>query len=116
MAAGYFFQDTIFQTDSALSAPGIGTTVDVGVNDLCSTKSYTLITTVSSINTNVVVRLEGSIDGTNFAAIISDQTITSNGTFVFSVDGRPVKSIRPNFVSESGGTSAQVTFSMAAAA
>lgn len=115
MAAGYFFQDTIFSTSTALTAPGLGTTVEVGVNDLCSTKAYTLITTVATINTNVVIRLEGSIDGTNYAPIIADQTISANGTTVYSIGDRPVKFIRPNFVSESGGTAAVVTFSIAAA-
>lgn len=115
MAAGYFFQDTIFSTSPELTAPGFGTTVEVGVNDLCSTKAYSLVTTVASINTNVVIRLEGSIDGTNFGPIINDQTITANGTTIFSVGDRPVKFIRPRFVSESGGTAAVVTFSVAAA-
>jgi len=115
MAAGYFFQDTIFSTSTALTEPGLGTTVEVGVNDLCSTRAYTLIVTVATINTNVVVRLEGSIDGTNYAPIIADQTITGNGTTVYSVGDRPVKYVRPRFVSESGGTAAVVTFSVAAA-
>lgn len=114
MAAGYFFQDTIFSTSPQLSAAGLGTLVEVAVNDLCSTRAYTLIVTVASINTNVVVRLEGSIDGTNYAPIISDQTITANGTTVYSVADRPVKWVRPRFVSESGGTDALVTFSIAA--
>jgi hypothetical protein len=115
MAAGYFFQDTIFSTSTALTEAGLGTTVEVGVNDLCSTRAYTLIVTVATINTNVVVRLEGSIDGTNYAPIIADQTITANGTTVYSVGDRPVKYVRPRFVSESGGTAAVVTFSVAAA-
>jgi len=115
MAAGYFFQDTIFSNSTALTEPGLGTTVEVGVNDLCSTKAYTLITTVATINTNVVFRLEGSIDGTNYAPIIADQTVTANGTTVHSVGDRPVKFVRPRFVSESGGTAAVVTFSVAAA-
>lgn len=115
MAAGYFFQDTIFSNSPELTAAGLGTTVEVGVNDLCSTTAYTMIVTVATINTNVVVRLEGSIDGTNYAPIIADQTISANGTTVYSVGGRPVKYIRPRFVSESGGTAAVVTFSVAAA-
>lgn len=115
MAAGYFFQDTIFSNSPALTAPGLGTTVEVGVNDLCSTTAYTMIVTVATINTNVVVRLEGSIDNTNYAPIIADQTISANGTTVYSVGDRPVKYIRPRFVSESGGTTAVVTLSVAAA-
>jgi len=109
-----YFQDTIFQTDS-LTAPGLGTLMEVAVNNLFSTRDYTMIITVQNINTNVVVRLDGSIDNVNFAPLIGDQTITTNGQSIFSVTGRPVKWVRPNFVSESGGTSAVVTISIAAA-
>jgi len=109
-----YFQDTIFQTDS-LTAPGLGTLMEVAVNNLFSTRDYTMIVTVQNINTNVVVRLDGSIDNVNFAPLIGDQTITTNGQSIFSVTGRPVKWVRPNFVSESGGTSAVVTISIAAA-
>ena len=114
MAVNYF-QDTIFSTESTLSAPAVGTALQVAVNNLFSTKDYTLIVTVASVNTNVVVRLEGSVDGTNYAPIIANQTITANGTTIYSVSGRPVKWIRTNFVSETGGTAATVTFSVAAA-
>ena len=110
-----YFQDTIFSAESTLSAPAAGTALQVAVNNLFSTKDYTLIVTVASVNTNVVVRLEGSVDGTNYAPIIANQTITANGTTAYSVSGRPVKWIRTNFVSETGGTAATVTFSVAAA-
>jgi hypothetical protein len=71
--------------------------------------------TIAEIDTNVVVRLDGSIDGTNYAPIIAAQTITNNGTSVYSVSGRPVKFIKAVFVSESGGdNSATVKFSLAA--
>ena len=71
--------------------------------------------TVAEIDTNVVVRLDGSIDGTNYAPIIAAQTITSNGTSVYSVSDRPVKFIKAVFVSESGGDgSATVLFNLAA--
>lgn len=113
MAVSYF-QDTIFQTGPALTAPGLGTLTEVAVNNLFSTDTYTLIVTVTNINTNVVVQLDGSIDGTNFAQVIGPQTITANGQFIYSVSGRPVKFIRPRFVSESGGTAAVVLFSVAA--
>jgi len=55
------------------------------------------------------------VDGTNYAPIIANQTITANGTTVYSVSGRPVKWIRTNWVSEAGGTAATVTFNVAAA-
>lgn len=108
-----YFQDTIFQTGPVLTAPDLGTLTQVAVNNLFSTDTYTLIVTVTNINTNVVVQLDGSIDGTNFVQVIGPQTITANGQYVYSVSGRPVKFIRPRFVSESGGTAAEVLFSIA---
>ncbi len=110
-----YFQDTIFQTDSALEAPGVGTALQVAVNNTFCTKDYTLITTVASVNTNVKVSLEGSVDGTNYGEIISEKTITSNGTSVYNVANTPVRWIRPKFISETGGTAATVVFSIAAA-
>ena len=110
-----YFQDTIFQTDSALEAPSVGTALRVAVNNTFCTKNYTLIATVASINTNVKVSLEGSVDGTNYAEIISEQTITANGTYAYNVANTPVRWIRPKFISETGGTAATVVFSVAAA-
>ena len=110
-----YFQDTIFQTDGALEAPGVGTALQVAVNNTFCTKDYTLITTVASVNTNVKVSLEGSVDGTNYGEIISEKTITSNGTSVYNVANTPVRWIRPKFISEAGGTAATVVFSVAAA-
>jgi len=109
-----YFQDTIFQTDSALEAPGVGTALQVAVNNTFNTKDYTLIVTVATINTNVKVTLEGSIDGTNYGIIIAEKTITANGTSVYNVANTPVRWIRPRFVSENGGTAATVVFSVAA--
>ena len=110
-----YFQDTIFSTESTLTAPAAGTALQVAVNNLFSTKDYTFIVTVASVDTNVIVRLEGSVDGTNYAPIIANQTITANGTTVYSVASRPVKWVKTNWVSEAGGTAATVTFSVAAA-
>ena len=110
-----YFQDTIFLNDTALTAPGNGTSLQVASNNFFATKDYTLIVTVAEIDTNVIVRLEGSSDGTNYAPIIANTTITANGSTSYSVSGRPVKFIRGVFVSESGGdSSAVVTFNLAA--
>ena len=110
-----YFQDTIFFTDTTLTAPGDGTVIQVASNNIFATKSYTLTVTIADIDTNVVVRLDGSIDGTNYAPIIAAQTITSNGTSVYSVSDRPVKFVKAVFVSESGGdNSATVLFNLAA--
>ncbi|MDA7928507.1 hypothetical protein N9B54_00985 [Mariniblastus sp.] len=114
MAVNYF-QNTLFFTDATLTAPGDGTVFQVASNNFFATKSYTFMVTVAEIDTNVVVRLDASIDGTNYAPIIAAQTITSNGTYAYSVADRPVKFIKGVFVSESGGdNSATVTFNLAA--
>ena len=110
-----YFQDTIFFTDTTFSAPGDGTVLQVASNNFFATKSYTLTVTVADIDTNVVVRLDGSIDGTNYAPIIAAQTITANGTSVYCVADSPVKFVKALFVSESGGdNSATVLFNIAA--
>jgi len=113
--ASYVFSDSIFSTDADLDQPQLGTLTQVAENNLLSTTDYTLIVSVSNIDTNVVVQLDGSIDGTNFAQIIGPQTILADGHSVFSVSGRPVKFVRPRWVSEAGGTDAVVTLSVAAA-
>ena len=109
-----YFEDTILQATSPLEAPGVGTALQVAVNNTFNTKDYTLIVTVASINTNVKVSLEGSIDGTNYAEIISEKTITANGTTAYNVSHTPVRWIRPRFISETGGTAATVVFNVAA--
>ena len=109
-----YFQDTIFDISPALTAPGTGNLLQVAVNNFFSTKNYTLFAIVENINTNVVVALNGSIDGVNWSKLITNQTITSNGTTHYNIANHPVKYIQPVFVSESGGTAATVTFQVAA--
>ena len=79
-----YFQDTIISTET-LSAPASGTALEVAVNNLFSTKNYTFLVTVASINTNVIVRLEGSLDGTNYVTLLANRTITANGSTFESV-------------------------------
>jgi hypothetical protein len=112
---GYFesYQQTLLQTFPALTAPGVTDVVDVHETNYFSTRNYTLIATVSNINTSVVVRLDSSIDGVNFGPLISN-TITENGTYPYYVTGAPMAFLRGNFLKETGGTSAIVTFSIAA--
>ena len=108
-----YFQDTIFTQDTTLSAPGDGTALQVAQNNFFATKDYTLLAVVASIGTNVIVRLDGSIDGTNYAPIIAAKTITTDGSHAYSVSGMPVKWLKPVFTSESGG-SPTVAFHLAA--
>ena len=107
--------DILFNTYTVLTAPGSGESTSVYLPPSIVAKNFTLFVTVASINTNVIVALEGSIDGTNWSKIIANTTITANGTTHYNVANHPVKFIRPVFVSESGGTAATVLFSIAAA-
>ena len=53
------------------------------------------------------------MDGVTFGAMISN-TITENGTYAYNVVGFPVRKVRANFLKETGGNNARVTFKMAA--
>ena len=112
---GYFesYQQTLIRTFPELTSPGVTDVVDVMVSNYLSTRNYTLIATVTNIDKEIVVRLDGSIDGTNFGPMISN-TITENGTYPYNVTGFPVGYLRGNFLQETGGTNAVVKFSIAA--
>jgi hypothetical protein len=107
--------DIFFNTYPVLTAPATCADTSVYLPPTIVAKNFTLFVTVASVNTNVIVALEGSIDGTNWSKIIANTTITANDTTHYNVANHPVKFIRPVFVSESGGTAATVLFSIAAA-
>jgi hypothetical protein len=89
-----------------LTAPGVSDWIATGKAAL-----HTVAVTIAAINTNVVLRVEGSIDGTtafNLSTINSDTTIIANGVYGFSYNGA-LTHIRVNFVSESGGVAATVS-------
>lgn len=63
--------------------------------------------TTSGVSTNVVIRMEGSLDDTNFFNLDdenADTTLTADGTFGYALSGCPVKYVRVRLVSISGGT------------
>ena len=105
--------DSLFVIYPLLSAPASGDSTSVYLPPTIVTKNYSLFVTVASINTNVIIALEGSIDGTNWSKIIANTTITANGTTHYTVANHPMRYVRPVFVSESGGTAATVLFSIA---
>jgi hypothetical protein len=107
------YQQTALFNFPTLTAPGVTDVVDVYTPNYLSTRNYTLLATVSNIDAAVVVRLDGSVDGTNFGAMISN-SIERNGTYAYNVSGFPMKQLRANFFSESGGTGANVRFQIAA--
>lgn len=113
-------------TITQFTAPGNSTAINTG---FCTIHNFQI--KVATIDTNVVVAAEGSLDGTNFfrlnladelllAAIGTVQitsfaigangiaTITANGTYHFQTAECPLKQIRLVFVSESGGTAATI--------
>jgi len=94
-----------YQTYNTLTDPAAGESIDVHVY---APSTYSLVTTVASVATNVVVQLQGSIDNTNWATILTS-TITSDGTSQSTGTGA-FRYIRPNFISEAGGADATVTF------
>lgn len=81
----------------------------VGVTDsaLLAGTNLTFQVTVTSIGTNVVIRMEGSLDNTSFFPLYDstqiDTTITVNGTYGFCLYA-PVKFVRLRLVTVSGGT------------
>jgi len=104
----------LFSNYPVLTAPASGEVMPVQQGEAIVTRNYALFVTVASINTNVVVALNGSIDGTNWSKVITNQTITANGTTHYNLANHPLQYIQPIFVSESGGTAATVLFSIGA--
>lgn len=89
------------QSLTTLTAAGATSSVEL------FSQSVTFQVTVSSIGTNVVIRLEGSLDDTSFFNLDqsnSDTTITANGTYGYTLINCPVRYIRLRLVSFSGGT------------
>jgi hypothetical protein len=110
-----YLQKNLYILSSGLTAPGSGNAYTIDLPNRSAPTNYSVITVVTAINTNVVVRLDGSIDGINFAPVITGQTITGNGAHFYTLQNTPLKAIQPVFVSESGGTDAVVQFQIAAA-
>ena len=72
-----------------------------------SASALTYQVTITGIGTNVVLRFEGSLDGTNYFNLDQtnvDTTITANGTYGFCLNGCPINYARLRVVSVSGGT------------
>jgi len=107
-------EEAFFLTYDTMTAPGSGNVTLAQKYPKIRTKNYVMFVTVASVDTNVVVALNGSIDGTNWSKVIGNQTITSNGTTHYNVANHPIKYIQPVFVSESGGTNATVLLSIGA--
>lgn len=98
-----------FGYDSAFDVADLGSLTEAGVTAAQTTTgaALTFQVTVASIGTNVVIRMEGSLDGTGWFPLYDatrlDTTITANGVYGYTVYA-PVAFVRLRLVSISGGT------------
>lgn len=103
-----FGYDSSFDTTSLSTLTAAGVTASQAVTGA----DMTFQVTVSSIGTSVVIRFEGSLDGTNFFNLSSsntDTTLTANGTYGYALSGCPVQYARLRLVSITGGTPSVAT-------
>jgi hypothetical protein len=107
--ADYDMSDYAVATDNAgvtvavMSAPGRSESVKMpGCLDT------TVFYKVESIDTNVVVTIEGSDDDTNWVELKNRATKTANGTYLFHYEPR-INYMRFYWVSEAGGSAATIT-------
>ena len=108
------FIDTLFFYPTALTATGVTSTCVVADQDDFAPINYGFQVTVASIGTSVVVRFEGSLDGTNFFPLAAtDTTISANGTTGYNVTNFPLKAVRGRLVTITTGTPT-VTFVISA--
>ena len=97
-----------------------GTTVTLGtLDEVEATDAYTVeegvtthifTSTVASIDTDVTIRYEGSIDGTSYFNLDvseTDTTYTANGTYSATYVGT-LKFVRISLIGETGGTAVTV--------
>jgi len=93
-----------------------GNTADVEVSNIFNHSFQVLL---AAVDTNVIVALQGTMDGTNYFELTLDTTavagastitnnrvtLTVNGTYLIQARAK-LRSIRLDFVSESGGAAA----------
>jgi hypothetical protein len=86
---------------NAATATGAGPGMDL----YGSASIFTFYKRITGVFTGLVVNYEGSLDGTNWFQIGTDNTTSAGVTFV--VD-KPVKHIRANVTTFTGGTNVSV--------
>ena len=96
----------VYTFATTLTAPGNTNTE----KRVVSKKSCTFVYTLATVDTNAVIGVHVSADGTNFGADPKspDVTHTANGTFALTFTGA-APYVALVFVSESGGTAAVIT-------
>jgi len=96
----------IERTFAQITTPGV--TSPINTYDVLD---HTFQIKTSSVSTNVIVRAEGSLDGTNYFNMnddATDTTYTADGTYLLHKFDFKTKFVRLRMVSESGGTSVNV--------
>ena len=100
MAIGH---DSEFEVQALTALTAVGVTSSA----ILAGTNLTFQVTVTSIGTNVVIRMEGSLDDTSYFPLYDstqvDTTITANGTYGFCLYS-PVKFVRLRLVTITGGT------------
>lgn len=103
-------------TDTYTQLTAVGLT---GATKVVGMKNHTFQVTLANKNTNVIVGIQGSSDGTSFGEVPLDftavaggaitanrVTLTVDGTYLITVKNTPLHSVKFNFISEAGGATA----------
>jgi hypothetical protein len=111
----YEAHDLLGGATETVAVGATGTAHDVSLFD-----AFIVQTTIASINTNTVARIEGSADGTSYFPLETDstgvtavnKTFTANGTYSWQYNNsnRLIKKIRYNHVSDAAGTPTHTVF------
>jgi hypothetical protein len=99
-------EDYFVHTFDQLDAIGVSDAVYVH-----GLSGHTFQVNVADVDTNVIIRFEGSLDGVNFANISAgntDETVSADGTYLYTRSDLTVEYMRVRFVSESGSTTPTV--------
>jgi hypothetical protein len=96
----YAFDESAVDVVSLGSRTSAGSTSAVRINS----RAFLLQSNVTNIGTDVVVRLEGSLDETNFFPLGTNTTYTANGFYALTFLEIPCTWVRANLVSINTGT------------
>lgn len=96
----YAYEESSVDVVSLGSRTTVGTTAAVRVNS----RAFLLQSNVTTIGTGVTVRLEGSLDGTNFFPLGSDTVYSANGFYAITYQQIPCTWVRANLVNINTGT------------
>lgn len=92
--------ESALQSESPLTAPG-----STPARSMTGYNKLTYQVDVANIGTNVVVRVEGNLTGSNFVNLNAqnqDTTLTANGSYLFTFEGK-LSVVRFTLVSISSG-------------